>query len=141
MDLVKIDGVVYDVLVSAIEETAEKVQGGNSGTALYRQREILDIAGIKYAHKITFTPNEEAPEMFDRLFSYLFDNVRESVFLEVVHGQTTISYEATYTTGGRSVAYISKKNDPDNAEDEFIGWDDLTVDFRSRETVINAAGV
>ena len=139
MDLVKIDGVVYDVLVSAIEETAEKVQGGNSGTALYRQREILDIAGIKYAHKITFSPNEEAPEMFDRLFSYLFDNVRESVFLEVVHGQTTISYEATYTTGGRSVAYISKRH-PDDT-DEFIGWDDLTVDFRSRETVINAAGV
>ena len=139
MDLVKIDGVVYDVLVSAIEEIPEKVQGGNIGTALYRQRDILDIAGIKYTHKITFSPNEQAPEMFDQLFSYLFDNVRESVFLEVVHGQKTILYEATYTTGGRRVAYISK-NHPDDTE-EYIGWDDLTVDFRSRETVINAAGV
>lgn len=138
MDLVKVDGVVYDVLVSAIEETAEKVQGGNSGTALYRQRDILDIAGIKYGHKITFTPNDEAPELFDQLFSYLFDNVRESVSIEVVHGQGTINYEATYTTGARSVSYISKK---DGEEEEYIGWDELTIDFRSRETVINAAGV
>ena len=98
MDLVKIDGVVYDVLVSALEEKAEKVQGGNTGTALYRNREIQDIAGIKYAHNITFSPNENAPELFDSLFSYLFDNVRESVSLEVVHGQETISYRVTRRT-------------------------------------------
>ena len=137
MDLVKIDGVVYDVLVSALQEKAEKVQGSNSGTALYRQREISDIAGIKYSHSITFAPNDEAPEMFDELFSYLFDNVRESVNLEVVHGQKTIAYEATYTTGSRKVAYISKKKDADEEETEFIGWGDLTVDFRSRETIVN----
>ena len=142
MDLVKIDGVVYDVLVSALEEKAEKVQGKNTGTALYRDREIQDIVGIKYAHNITFSPNEEHPELFDNLFSYLFDNVRESVMLEVVHGQTTIEYEATYTTGGRRVNYISKKKDADTDEEfDFIGWDDLTIEFRSIETVINAEGV
>jgi hypothetical protein len=54
--------------------------------------------------------------------------------LEVVHGQKTIAYEATYTTGGRRVAYINGKTD-------FVGWDDLTVEFRSIETVINATGV
>lgn len=131
LDLVKIDGVVYDVLVSAIEEKTDIVEGKNSGTALYRQRDIRDIAGIKYAHSITFSPNEEAPELFDSLFSYLFDNIRESVMLEVVHGQTTISYEARYSTGSRRVSYI------DDARD-FVGWDDLTVEFRSIETVVNA---
>lgn len=130
IDLVKIDGVIYDVLVSAIEEKPEVVEGGNSGTALYRQRDIRDIVGIKYAHSITFSPNEEAPELFDALYSYLFDNIRESVILEVVHGQTTISYEARYSTGARRVAYINDNTD-------FVGWDDLTVEFRSIETVIN----
>lgn len=133
MDLVKIDGVVYDVLVSALEGKAEKVSGSNSGTAIYRQREIQDTAGIKLYHTITFSPNEDAPELFDSLYSYLFDNVRDSVMLEVVHGQKTIAYEATYTTGGRRVAYS------DDARD-FVGWDDLTVEFRSIETVINAEG-
>lgn len=142
MDLVKIDGVVYDVLVSALEEIPEIVEGGNSGTALYRQRDIRDIAGVKYAHKITFSPNEESPELFDSLFSYLFDNVRESVMLEVVHGQTTISYEARYSTGSRRVNYISQRKDADTEEEtDFIHWDDLTVDFRSMETVVNAVGV
>lgn len=139
MDLVKIDGVVYDVLVTAIEEVPEVVEGSNSGTALYRQRDIRDIAGIKYAHKITFSPNEENPELFDSLFSYLFDNVRESVLIEVPHGQETISYEARYTTGSRRVAYISKTKDADTEDEtDFIHWDDLTVDFRSIETVINS---
>ena len=130
MDLLKINGVVYDVLITAIEEVPEVIEGRNSGTALYRQRDIRDIAGIKYAHKITFSPNDEAPELFDQLYSYLFDNIRESVTLEVVHGQTTLNYEARYSTGARRVAYI------DDAR-EFVGWDDLTVEFRSIETVIN----
>lgn len=142
MDLVKIDGVVYDVLVSALEEKAEKVQGANTGVALYRNREIQDIVGIKYAHSITFSPNEEHPELFDSLFSYLFDNVRESVFLEVVHGQSAIEYEATYTTGARRVNYISRKKDADTDEEfDFIGWDDLTIEFRSIETIVNPVGV
>lgn len=141
MDLVKIDGIVYDVLVSALEEKAEKVQGANKGTALYRDREIQDIIGVKYAHNITFSPNEEYPELFDSLFSSLFDNVRESVMLEVVHGQKTIAYEATYTTGSRRVNYINKQTNADTEEEtEFIGWDDLTVEFRSIETVVNAEG-
>ena len=140
MDLVKIDGVVYDVLVSAIGETSEVVEGNNSGTALYRQRDIRDIAGVKYAHSITFTPSDEAPEMFDALFSYLFDNVRESVMLEVVHGQETISYEARYSTGTRNVSYISKKK-VNEEETEFVGWDELTVEFRSMETIVNPLGV
>ena len=139
MDLVKIDGVLYDALVTAIEEKPEIVEGKNSGTALYRQRDIRDIAGVKYAHSITFSPNEEAPEMFDGLFSYLFDNVRESVMLEVVHGQTTISYEAKYSSGARRVSYISKTKNADTEEEaDFVHWDDLTVEFRSIETIVNA---
>lgn len=139
MDLVKIDGVVYDVLVSAIEEKPEIVEGSNSGTALYRQRDIRDIVGIKYAHSITFSPNEGNPELFDSLFSYLFDNIRESVMLEVVHGQETISYEARYATGSRRVNYISKTKDADTGEEtDFVNWDDLTVEFRSMETVVNS---
>jgi hypothetical protein len=134
MDLVKIDGVVYDVLVTALQRKPTVVEGGNSGTALYRQREIRDIEGIKYAHSITFAPNEEAPELFDALFSYLFDSIRESVFLEVVHGQDTISYEAAYSTGAQPIDYIDGKTG-------FVGWGDLTVEFRSIETVVNAAGV
>lgn len=137
MDLVKIDGKTYDVLVTAIQEVATVVEGSNTGTALYRQREIRDILGVKYAHSITFSPNDEAPELFDELFSYLFDNIRKSVQLEVVHGQDTIIYEAAYSSGSRKVDYISKKKTAEDNEIDFVGWDEVTVDFRSIETVVN----
>jgi hypothetical protein len=126
MDLCKIDGKTYDVIITAIQETSTVEEGGNKGTALYRQRDIPDVAGIRYAHKITFSPNDEAPELFDELYSYLFDNVRESVQLEAVHNQTTVVYEARYSVGSRNVTHINERT-------EFVGWDELTIDFRSIE--------
>ena len=136
MDLVKIDGKVYDALVTAISEKADIKEGKNKGTSLHREREIRDIAGIKYEHSITFAPSDDAPELFDELFSYLFDSIRESVQLEVVHGQQTISYEAAYSTGQRSVGYIRKDKDDEGNDTEFVGWNELTVAFRSIEAVI-----
>lgn len=132
IDLVKIDGVSYDVLVAAIEERFEVVEGANSGTALYRQREIRDMAGIKIGHNITFDPAND-PAALDALCDYLFGSLRESVVLEVVHNQTTISYEAAYNTGARRVAHIDDTND-------IVYWDGLTIEFRPIETQINAEG-
>lgn len=129
MELVKIDGVVYDALVTAISEKATVIEGKNKGTSLYRSRDIRDIIGIKYEHSVTFAPNDEAPELFDKLFSYLFDNVRESVQLDIVHGQEHIKYEAAYSTGQRAVEYIRDR-------DDFVGWNEFTVAFHSIETIV-----
>lgn len=129
ISLVKIDGVSYDVLVTAIQEKFEVLEGPNSGTALYRQREIRDLAGIKIGHSITFAPGND-PDAYDALCTYLFGSVREYVALEVVHDQTTISYEAAYNTGSRQVSHIDDIND-------VVYWTELTVDFRPLETQID----
>lgn len=128
INLVKIDGVSYDVLVTAIEENFEVIEGANSGISLYRQREIRDMAGIKIGHVITFSPGDD-PEVFDSLVNHLFASLREYVTLEVVHGQTTIAYEAAYNTGSRSVSHIDDNND-------VVWWDELTVEFRPMECQI-----
>jgi hypothetical protein len=127
--LCKIDGKSFDVLVTAIAESFEVVEGANSGTAIYRQREIRDILGVKIGHSITFAPDND-PEVFDELVNYLFGTVRESVILEAVHNQKTISYEAAYNTGARKVSHIDEDND-------VVYWDELTIDFRPIETQIN----
>lgn len=132
INLVKIDGVSYDVLVTAIQETFEVVEGPNSGKALHRQREIRDLGGIKIGHSITFAPGND-PDALDSLCDYLFGALREFVVLEAVHGQTTISYEAAYNTGSRRVSHIDDDNDT-------VYWDELTVLFRPMETQINAEG-
>ena len=129
ISLVKIDGKSYDVLVTAIEERYEIVEGANSGIALYRQREIRDLAGIKIGHSITFAADND-PAAFDELVSHLFSSLREFVNIEVVHDQKTISYEAAYNTGARRVAHIDDVND-------VVYWDELTVEFRPMECQIN----
>lgn len=123
MTLVKIDGVEYDATVTAIEETFNIVEGQNSGLSLYKLREIRDIQGVKIGHTITFAPDND-PEAFDNLCNYLFGSLREYVMLEVVHGQTTIEYEAAYNTAARRVEYING---------DFVGWNELTVAFRPME--------
>lgn len=127
--LCKIDGVSYDVLVTAIQETPEVIEGENSGVAIANNREIRDITGIKIGHSITFDCDKD-PYIFDAMYSYLFDNIRPSVMLEVVHNQKTITYEAAYNTGSRSVSHIDDEND-------VVYWSELTVDFRPIENQIN----
>jgi hypothetical protein len=129
ISLVKIDGVSYDALVTAVQEKYEVIEGANSGISLYRQREIRDMAGIKIGHSVTFAPDND-PEAFDALCNYLFSSLREFVVLEIVHGQTTISYEAAYNTGSRAVSHIDDDND-------VVYWNELTVDFRPMECQIN----
>lgn len=129
VNLVKIDGVSYDVLVTAIEEKYEVIEGVNSGVSLYRQREIRDVAGVKIGHNVTFGADNN-PEEFDALCNYLFGSLREYVVLEIVHDQKTISYEAAYNAGSRSVAHIDDNND-------VVYWNELTVEFRPMECQIN----
>ena len=130
MNLFKVDGKSYDVLVTAIGESFEVVEGANSGTALYRQREIRDILGIKIGHSVTIAPDND-PEAFDELTEYLFGSIRPSVMIEAVHGQKTITYEAAYNTGSCNVTHIDEDND-------IVYWDELTIDFRPIENQINA---
>lgn len=129
LSLVKIDGTSYDVLVTAIAENYNVVEGPNSGVALYRQREIRDLAGIKIGHSVTFAPDND-PDAYDALCAYLFGTLREYVTLEIVHDQDVISYEAAYNTGSRRVSHIDDDND-------VVYWTELTVDFRPMETQIN----
>lgn len=128
--LCKIDGKSYDVLVTAIEELYNVNEGANSGIALYRDREIRDITGIKIGHSVTFDVDKDV-EIFDELTEYLFGTVRQSVMLEVVHNQKTISYEAAYSTGSRRVSHIDDDTDT-------VYWSELTIEFRPLENQINA---
>lgn len=132
MNLCKIDGRQYDVLVTGIRETTEILEGANSGVALSKNREIRDITGIKISHAISFAPDTD-PDAFEALYNYLFGSIRQSVMIEVAHGQQTIAYEAAYNTCDRGVIF---RNEAEN----FTGWDELTVEFRPIENQINAEG-
>lgn len=128
--LCQIDGIPFDVLVTAIQEKTEIIEGPNNGVSIQRQREIRDILGVKIGHVVTFAPDSD-PEQFDMLYDYLFKTIRPSVMVECVHGQTSISYEAAYNTCSRNVSHIDDENN-------IVSWDEMTIEFRPIENQINA---
>lgn len=130
MNLCKVDGISFDVLVTGIRETTTIIEGANSGVSLHRQREIRDLKGIKIGHAVSFAPDTD-PAAFDALYEYLFGTLRESVMIEAVHGQETISYEAAYNSCDRGVVFHDEKHD-------FTGWDEMTIEFRPIENQIDA---
>ena len=130
-NLCEIDGITYDVLVTGIREFTEIIEGANSGFALSNNREIRDITGIKIGHAISFAPDTD-PVTFEALYNHLFGSIRPSVKLKAAHGQEMIEYEAAYNTCDRGVVFHDDNN--------FTGWDELTIEFRPIENQINVEG-
>lgn len=118
-DLCKINGVVFDVPISELTETLNVLDGENAGRAI-SGRMIRDVIGTYIGHKVTFFNGKDNNE-YDRLCAYLKEHsVDESVIVDVAHEQTTISYEAYYTT-------IEKKIR--KRENDVNYWDAVQVSF------------
>lgn len=131
-NLCEIDGINFDVLVTGIREMTEILEGANSGVALSNNREIRDITGIKITHAISFSPDTD-PVAFEALYDYLFGTIRKSVHIKAAHGQKMLEYEAAYNTCDRGVVYRDENTG-------FVGWDELTVEFRPIENQIKVEG-
>lgn len=123
MTYVKINGVSFDVdvAISAIEETFNVLDGENAGRVM-SGRMVRDIIGTYIGHKVTFF-NGKSNEDFDRLWEYLVEHsVDKFVQLEAADGQSSIAYEAYYTTGTHRLSESSVNNGVNK-------WDELEVSF------------
>ena len=128
MNYVKIDGTVWDVNVgiSEYEETFSVLDGENAGRVKANARMIRDIYGTFLGHKVTFFRRGDKVSEFDALWDYL-KQPRESVQLEAADGQTTLSYEAYYTSGSRKLQKV---------ENGVNYWDQLQINFIPMEAQI-----
>lgn len=123
MTYVKINGVSFDVdvAISTIEETFNVLDGENAGR-VKSGRMVRDIIGTYIGHKVTFF-NGKSNEDFDRLWDYLVEHsVNDFVQLEAADGQSSIAYEAYYTTATRRLSESSVNNGVNK-------WDELEVNF------------
>lgn len=121
MNYCKINGQSFDVTVaiSGIEETFSVLDGANAGRVM-SGRMIRDVIGTYIGHKITFF-NGKSNADFDALWDYLISHsVDDYVNLEAADGQTSLSYQAYYTSGTRSLR---------SAADGTNVWDEIEINF------------
>ena len=71
-------------------------------------RMIRDIIGTYVGHKIKVFRRGSNYAGLDEFWAYLVEHsVDDSVMLEAADGQTTISYEAYYTSGTQDIESVS----------------------------------
>lgn len=131
MNYLKINDTAFDVTVaiSAIEENFNVLDGANAGRVM-AGRMVRDVIGTYIGHKVTFF-NAKSQEDFDALWDYLIaHSVDDSVMLEAADGQSSISYEAYYTSGTRKIRSV---------ENGVTYWDEIEINFIPMDAQVKPA--
>lgn len=108
MSYIKLNGVEFDadIAIAAYNRNFNVLDGENAGRVM-SGRMVRDIIGTYVGHKITVFRRGDNYEGLDRFWDYLIaHSVDDSVLLEAADGQTTVSYEAYYTSGTQDIEKV-----------------------------------
>lgn len=130
MDVVKIGGRNYNVLVTELSENFNILYSENTGrTMSVGARMTLDPLGTFYGHNVTFQRKQGYESDYDALFENISKPVYDGVLVEIVHGQSTISYQAYVSNGERALKRIDEKTGK-------VYWDKFTVNIIPMEAQV-----
>ena len=110
MSYIKINGITFDadVAISKYTRYFNVLDGENAGRVM-TGRMVRDIIGTYIGHKIKVFRRGSNYAGLDEFWDYLVEHsVDDSVMLEAADGQTTISYEAYYTTATQDIEAVSE---------------------------------
>lgn len=122
MSYIKINGRTFDadVAISKYNRYFNVLDGDNAGRVM-TGRMVRDVIGTYLGHKITVFRRGNNYKGLDDFWDYLYrHSVDDSVQLEAADGQTTISYEAYYT---------SATQDVEKVENGVNYWGEIEVNF------------
>lgn len=110
MDIVEINGIVYDVSVVELTETFTILYSDKTGRSISPgARMVLDPLGCFYGHKITFQRKKGKELDYDLLFEYVSQPRYTGVPVKIIHGQDTIEYEAYVSSGERALQHYDTR--------------------------------
>ena len=130
MSYIKLNGKVFDadVAISKYNRYFNVLDGENAGRVM-TGRMVRDVIGSYLGHKITVFRRGDNYAGLDEFWEYLFQHsVDDSVMLEAADGQTTISYEAYYTSASQDI---------EKAEDGVNYWGEIEVNFIPMDAQVN----
>ncbi len=123
MDIVKIGGRVWDVLVTEITESFSILYSENTGrTMSVGAGMTLDPLGTFFNHKVTFMRKKGLEKEFDDLFDFVSQPRYDGIAVDIVHNQTTLAYDAYISQGERAL----KRVDPKTGK---VYWDKFTLNI------------
>lgn len=108
MSYIKLNGRSFDadVAISKYSRNFNVLDGENAGRVM-TGRMVRDIIGTYIGHKITVFRRGDNYAGLDELWDYLVaHSVDDSITLEAADGQTTISYEAYYTSASQDIEQV-----------------------------------
>lgn len=130
MDYIKIGGRKWNVAVTELSENFTILYSENTGrTMSMGARMSLDPLGTFYGHKITIRRRRGFEAEFDEFFDYVSKPRYSGIPVEIVHGQSVLSYDAYISNGERSLKRIDEANG-------VVYWDSLSLNIVPMEAQV-----
>lgn len=130
MNVCKINGIEYNVLITALTENFTIMYSENTGRTLGSgARMTLDPLGTAYGHKVTIKRRKGHEAAFDALYREVSKPRYNGIPVEMVHYQTSIAYDAYISSGERAIKKIDSKTGK-------VYWDELTIDLVPMEAQV-----
>lgn len=129
MSYIKLNGIEFDadVAIGKYNRNFNVLDGENVGRVM-TGRMIRDVIGSYLGHKITVFRRGNNYQGLDDFWDYLFaHSVDDSVMLEAADGQTTIRYEAYYTSASQDIEQVI---------DGVNYWGEIEVNFIPMEATL-----
>lgn len=129
MSYIKLNGIEFDaeVAISSYNRNFNVLDGENAGRVM-TGRMVRDIIGTYIGHKIKVFRRGNNYQGLDDFWDYLVaHSVDDSVMLEAADGQSTISYEAYYTSASQDIERV---------DDGVNMWGEIEVNFIPMEAQV-----
>lgn len=130
MTVCKIGGKEYNVLITELSENFNILYSDNTGRTMSQGAKMtLDPLGVFYGHKIKIKRRQGYESEYDNLYNYISKPRYNGIPVEIVHNQTTISYDAYISTGERAIKRIDRKTGK-------VYWDELSLNIVPMEAQV-----